>query len=57
MCKCSIADVINNREDMGKIAKWALEFMPYDITYVPHISSKGRERFIFQIGCDLYMVK
>ena len=28
-------DIINNRDAMGRIAKWAIELLPFDITYKP----------------------
>ena len=28
-------DIINNRDAMGQIAKWAIELLPFDITYKP----------------------
>ena len=26
-------DIINNRDAMGRIAKWAIELLPFDIIY------------------------
>ena len=28
-------DIINNRDATGRIAKWAIELLPFDITYKP----------------------
>ena len=28
-------DIINNRDATGRIAKWVLELLPFDITYKP----------------------
>ena len=28
-------DIINNRDATGWIAKWAIELLPFDITYKP----------------------
>ena len=28
-------DIINSRDAMGRIAKWAIELLPFDITYKP----------------------
>ena len=28
-------DIINNRDTTGQIAKWAIELLPFDITYKP----------------------
>ena len=30
-----INDIINNRDATGRIAKWAIELLPFDITYKP----------------------
>ena len=30
-----LSDIINNRDAMGRIAKWAIELLPFDITYKP----------------------
>ncbi|XP_015689944.1 uncharacterized protein LOC102704232 [Oryza brachyantha] len=30
-----LGDIIHNKEVLGRIAKWALEMMPYDITFKP----------------------
>ena len=29
-------DIINNRDATGRIAKWAIKLLPFDITYKPH---------------------
>ena len=36
-----LGKIINNRDMIGQIAKWALELMAYGITYVPHTSIKS----------------
>ena len=28
-------DIINNRDAIGRIAKWAIELLPFEITYKP----------------------
>ena len=28
-------DIINNHDATGRIAKWAIELLPFDITYKP----------------------
>ena len=28
-------DIINNRNATGRISKWAIELLPFDITYKP----------------------
>ena len=33
-------DIINSRDAMGRIAKWAIELLPFDITYKPHRTIK-----------------
>ena len=33
-------DIINNRDATGRIAKWATELLPYDITYKPRWAIK-----------------
>ena len=38
-CSITVAsevnDIINNRDATGRIAKWAIELLPFDITYKP----------------------
>ena len=36
-----LGEIINNRDVIGRIAKWALELMAYGITYVPRTSIKS----------------
>ena len=36
-------DIINNRDAMGRIAKWAIELLPFDITYKPRRAIKSQE--------------
>ena len=35
-------DIINNRDATGRIAKWAIEFLPFDITYKPRQAIKSQ---------------
>ena len=35
-------DIINNRDAMGRIAKWAIEILPFDITYKPRRAIKSQ---------------
>ena len=37
-----LGEIINNRDVIGWIAKWALELMAYGITYVPCMSIKSQ---------------
>ena len=34
-------DIINNRDATGRIAKWAIELLPFDITYKPRRAIKS----------------
>jgi hypothetical protein len=38
-----LREIIRNRLDMGRIAKWALELMALNITYVPQTAIKSQE--------------
>ena len=31
----ALNDIINNRDATGRIAKWAIELLPFDLTYKP----------------------
>ena len=35
-------DIINNRDATGQIAKWAIELLPFDITYKPRRAIKSQ---------------
>ena len=35
-------DIINNRDSTGRIAKWAIELLPFDITYKPRRAIKSQ---------------
>lgn len=35
-------DIINNRDAIGQIAKWAIELLPFDITYKPRRDIKSQ---------------
>ena len=35
-------DIINNRDATGRIAKWAIQLLPFDITYKPRRSIKSQ---------------
>ena len=35
-------DIINNRDATGRIAKWAVEVLPFEITYKPRRASKSQ---------------
>ena len=35
-------DIINKRDAMGRIAKWAIELLPFDITYKPRQAIKSQ---------------
>ena len=39
--KVPLNDIINNRDAMGRIAKWAIELLPFDITYKPRRAIKS----------------
>ncbi|KAF8730537.1 hypothetical protein HU200_016953 [Digitaria exilis] len=38
----ALGEVINNREAIGRIAKWSLELMGYDISYAPRSAIKSQ---------------
>ena len=40
--KVPLNDIINNRDATGQIAKWAIELLPFDITYKPWRSIKSQ---------------
>ena len=35
-------DIINNRDATGRIAKWAIELLPFDMTYKPRRAIKSQ---------------
>ena len=35
-------DIINNRDAIGRIAKWAIELLSFDITYIPRRAIKSQ---------------
>ena len=35
-------DIINNRDATGRITKWAIELLPFDITYKPRRAIKSQ---------------
>ena len=35
-------DIINNRDATGRIAKWAIELLPFEITYKPRRAIKSQ---------------
>ena len=35
-------DIINNRDAAGRIAKWAIELLPFNITYKPRRAIKSQ---------------
>ena len=35
-------DIINNRDGTGRISKWAIELLPFDITYKPRRAIKSQ---------------
>ena len=35
-------DIINNRDTTGRIAKWAIEILPFDISYKPRRAIKSQ---------------
>ena len=37
-----LSDIINNRDATGHIAKWAIEHLPFDITYKLHRAIKSQ---------------
>ena len=37
-----LSDIINNRDATGRIAKWAIELLPFDITYEPRRAIKSQ---------------
>ena len=34
--KVTLNDIMNNRDATGRIAKWAIKLLPFEITYKPH---------------------
>jgi hypothetical protein len=38
----TLAEILNNREAIGKIGKWAIELSMYDIVYQPRTSIKAQ---------------
>jgi hypothetical protein len=36
-----LGEIVNNQDATGRIAKWALELMVYDIAYVPRTAIKS----------------
>ena len=40
--KVPLNDIINNRDATGRIAKWAIELLPFDITYKPQRAIKSQ---------------
>jgi hypothetical protein len=38
----TLGKILNNREAIGKISKWAIELSMYDIIYKPRIAIKGQ---------------
>ena len=41
-CKVPLNDIINNHDATGQIAKWAIELLPFDITYKPRRAIKSQ---------------
>jgi hypothetical protein len=37
----TFGEILNNKEAIGKIAKWAIELSMYDIVYKPRTSIKA----------------
>ena len=40
--RVQLNDIINNRDATGRIAKWAIELLPFDITYKPWRAIKSQ---------------
>ena len=40
--KVPLNDIINNRDPTGRIAKWAIELLPFDIIYKPRRAIKSQ---------------
>ena len=40
--KVPLNDIINNCDAMGRIAKWAIELLPFDIIYKPWRAIKSQ---------------
>ena len=40
--KVPLNDIINNQDATGRIAKWAIELLPFEITYKPHRAIKSQ---------------
>jgi hypothetical protein len=38
----ALGDIINSRESSGRIAKWGLELMGHNISYIPCIAIKSQ---------------
>lgn len=38
-----LGEIINNHDATGRIAKWAMELMSYDVLYTPHIAIKSQD--------------
>lgn len=37
-----LSDIINNRDPTGRVAKWAIELMPFEISYKPWSAIKSQ---------------
>ena len=37
-----LGDIIQNREAMGRVAKWAIELGPHNLKYVPRTAIKSQ---------------
>ena len=42
MMSFPLSEVVQNRDAMGRIAKWALELMAQDISYAPQMTIKSQ---------------
>jgi hypothetical protein len=44
-----LGEILNNREAIGKIAKWAIELFMYDIVYNPQAALKAQALSDFMV--------
>jgi hypothetical protein len=42
MTSYGLGEIINSRDSSSKVAKWALELMRFDISYLPRLAIKSQ---------------